>query len=239
VDVQETLPAAPMRQPSAAPGAHRWQAVAIVLVAVGVFLFLSYTIPLFIPRFFDPTVQPVRWLHGGLGIIAMVTAVVQILPGVRRRFPLFHRWNGRVYVFVGVLPSAVLLVAVLFVVRDPTNSILIFWDGVWIATTLLAWRAARRRRYLEHRRWMIYSIAVTLAAATNGGLVIIAPYIAWLVAPPVLYDSLHWFPWILHLSVAHWIVTRYTAIPYPARRVRPLAEPPVRVNRPAEAAIAE
>jgi hypothetical protein len=36
----------------------------------------------------------------------------------------------------------------------------------WIITTSLGWRAAMRRRLVEHRRWMIRSWALTLAAVT-------------------------------------------------------------------------
>lgn len=221
MEVQEALPVA---QPALSP--RRWQALGSILIGIGVAWFLAYIIPLLIPRFFDPTVEPVRTIHGAFGIIAIATAVVQILPGLRKRFPLVHRWNGRIYVFLGVLPSAIILIPVIFVMGDPTLSILMFWNALWIVTTVLAWRAVRRRQYLVHRRWMTYSIAITLTAATNGALAILSPYLTWLVPTPVLLDVIHWLTFLVHLSVAHWIVTHYTATPYPARR-RAVATTPV------------
>lgn len=195
-----------------------WQPLGVVLIAIGTVWFLSFTLPLFIPRFFDPTIAPVRVLHGGFGILALITAVLQIWPGIRRRFPRFHRWNGRVYLFGGVLPSALLLVAVLFTLRNPENTADFFWGMVWLGTSAIAWRAARRREYARHRQWMAYSVAITLVAVTNAALVVLSPHITWLVSPAVVFDSLHWFPWVTHLAIAHWLVKRYSAVPYPARR---------------------
>ncbi|GIF07019.1 DUF2306 domain-containing protein [Actinoplanes siamensis] len=195
-----------------------WQPLAVVLIAISTVWFLSFTLPLFIPRFFDPAIAPVRVLHGGFGILALITAVLQIWPGVRRRYPRFHRWNGRVYLFGGVLPGSLLLVAVLFALRNPANTADFFWSMVWLGTSAVAWRAARRREYMKHRQWMAYSVAITLVAVSNAALVVVAPHIAWLVSPAVVYDSLHWFPWVTHLAIAHWIVKHSSAVPYPARR---------------------
>ncbi|WP_018219291.1 DUF2306 domain-containing protein [Salinispora pacifica] len=200
-----------------------WQPVAVALIVLGTVWFLSFTLPLFIPRIFDPTIAPVRVLHGGFGILALVTAVLQILPGIRRRYPRFHRWNGRVYLVGGVLPSALLLVAVLFALRNPQNTADFFWCVVWLVVSGIAWRAVRQRDYAKHRRYMAYSVAITLVAVTNAGLVVVAPQISAVVSPPVLYDALHWFPWVTHLAIAHWLVTHYGATPYPARR-RQIAE---------------
>jgi hypothetical protein len=196
----------------------------VALIALGVAAFLLYIMPQFVPRVFDPRIAPVRIIHGASGILAIVCAVLQIWPGMRRRYPAFHRWNGRVYVFGGVLVSSLLLVAALFAIGEPANTASFFWAMVWLGVTALAWRAVRGRRYAEHRRWMAYSVAITLVAATNAGLVVIAEPLAPLISPAVLLDTLDWLPWVAHLAVAHWFVTRYPA-PVPARRRVETARP--------------
>lgn len=213
-----------LRKPAAVPPrpyrTWSWKVAGVAAIVAGVIWFLGFTLPLFIPRFVDPTVSAVRVLHGTFGIIAMVTAVLQILPGVRRRFPLFHRWNGRVYVFLGVLPSAVLLVGVLFDMHDVGETALFFWGMVWIGTTAVAWVAARRRQYLKHRQWMTYSVAITLVAATNAGIVELMPVLTHVFSADVIANSLTWLPWVLHLAVAHWFIRRTTSVPYPRRKPR-------------------
>jgi hypothetical protein len=191
--------------------AHRtwsWPVVGAFLITAGAVLHLSVMLPHFMPRFVDPNVAIVRVLHGSFGVLTMVTALVQLWPGMRRRFPRLHRWNGRVYVFGGVLPCSILLVGVLFSIGEPTNTAQFFWGMVWLAATAVGWRAGRRRHFAKHRQWMSYSIALTLVIPMNAGVVMATPYVAPLVSPAVVFDSLQWLTWVLHLAVAHWYVSR-------------------------------
>lgn len=185
-----------------------WPVVGVLLITAGALLHLSYMLPHFLPQFFDPAVPAVRVLHGAFGIVAMVTALLQLWPGLRRRWPLLHRWTGRVYVFAGVLPCSVLLVGLLFAIGEPTNTTDFFWGMVWLTVTVVAWRAARRGRYTEHRQWMAYSVALTLVVSTNAGLYLAALHLAPLINPAIIHDSLNWLTWVLHLAVAHWYVAR-------------------------------
>jgi uncharacterized membrane protein len=206
---QQQKPPQPTRLPRRP--AHRvwsWPVVGVLLVTAGALLHLSYLLPHFLPQFFDPAVPAVRLLHGASGIVAMVTALVQLWPGLRRRWPHVHRWNGRVYVFAGVLPSTTMLVGLLFAIGEPTTTADFFWGMAWLTVTAIAWRAARRGQFAKHRQWMSYSVALTLVVSTNAGLYVLAPHLAPLVSPAVVHDSLDWLTWVLHLAVAHWLVVR-------------------------------
>ncbi|WP_433236308.1 DUF2306 domain-containing protein [Actinomadura nitritigenes] len=214
MNVEQSIKTAPDRP--RAGGRPLWPVPAVALIALVVVWFFAYTLPKYVPRLFDPHIAAVRSLHGGLGMLAVVTAVVQIWPGMRRRYPVLHRWNGRVYVFGGVVPGALMLFGALFAIGRPDSTASFFWGVVWLWTTARAWRAVRRRRYAEHRRWMAYSVAITLVAVTNAGLVVVSPHLTWLVGQAVLLDTLDWLPWVVHLLVAHWFVTRYDAVPHPA-----------------------
>src|ERR1700757_3168827 len=34
-------------------------------------------------------------MHVGSAVVIMLAGAVQLIPGVRNRYPVFHRWNGR------------------------------------------------------------------------------------------------------------------------------------------------
>ncbi|WP_205624543.1 DUF2306 domain-containing protein [Actinomadura flavalba] len=235
------MTSSPLASPVSPPNRHGRlgrpvHGAAVAGIVVACVWFLSYTLPLYIPRIFDPEIAAVRIAHGGSGILALFTAVVQILPGVRRRFPRVHRWNGRVYVFAGVIPSGLLLFGALFAIGNPAATASFFWGSVWIWVTVIAWRAVRNRDYARHRRWMAYSIAITLVAATNAIIAVNSGRVPF-VSQAVMLDTLDWLPWVAHLAVAHWYVTRFTSVPYPAKRRRvvvppPPEEPPADERRP-------
>lgn len=224
------LPARPVKR------VWSWPVVGVLLITAGALLHLSYMLPHFLPQFYDPAVPAVRVLHGSFGIVAMVTALVQLWPGLRRRWPRVHRWVGRVYVVGGVVPCSVMLVGLLFAIGEPTNTADFFWGVVWLTATAVAWRAARRGEFAEHRQWMSYSVALTLVVTTNAGLFIAATYLAPLINPAVVHDSLNWLTWVLHLGVAHWYVVRGRSattaarkpavgakiLPFPANRRNPV-----------------
>ena len=40
-------------------------------------------------------------MHVASAVIIMLAGAVQLVPQVRNRFPVFHRWNGRIYMLAG------------------------------------------------------------------------------------------------------------------------------------------
>jgi len=94
-----------------ASGSHRrkWLAPALALVVVA---FLAYSLP---PYFTGGTRVPATFAfhypllvgHVMFASVAMVTAVVQIWPGLRAQRPVLHRRVGRVYVSTAI-PAAVI-----------------------------------------------------------------------------------------------------------------------------------
>ncbi len=117
-----------------------------------------------------PWFYPALVAHIGFGSIALLTATMQIWPWLRRTHPAVHRWSGRAYLALGVLPGglAALSVAPFTVSGGPTgqvaNSLLAL---LWLATAVAGYRAARARRYAEHREWMIRSVALAFSIVAN------------------------------------------------------------------------
>jgi hypothetical protein len=104
---------------------------------------------------------PLLVLHITFGTIALLTVPLQVWTWLRRRHPVAHRWIGRVYVFGGALPSVVL--AFLITTMSPFPSVGTTLGGIfWLVTTVMGYIRGRQRRWVEHRRWMLYSFAMAL-----------------------------------------------------------------------------
>jgi uncharacterized membrane protein len=86
------------------------------------------------------------------GVVACGGAL-QLIPQVRNRFPVFHRWNGRVFLVtvVALSFSGFYLVWVRHASLSPVATTI---NGLLILTfAFLALRAALARRIAVHRRW--------------------------------------------------------------------------------------
>ncbi|HEY3464919.1 MAG TPA: DUF2306 domain-containing protein [Amycolatopsis sp.] len=125
--------------------------------------------------------------HITFGTIAIVGVVLQIWPWLRRTHPVVHRRVGRVYVFAGALPSAVM--AGIIGAVSPFGPVVGALDVVaallWLGFTLAGWRAIRQRRYADHRKWMVRSFAMTMNTLMSRAL---SP-IAFLLVMPRVEDK--------------------------------------------------
>jgi uncharacterized membrane protein len=168
--------------PYAQSHSRRWAACALALI---VLVFLGYSLP---PYFTGATRVPATFaLHYPLLVghvmfasVAMVSAVVQIWPGLRLRHPRLHRGVGRVYVFTAI-PAAVC--AMVIGAATPFGPILAVSDvllaSLWLWLTISGYLAGRGRRVAAHRRRMVLSATVALSIITNR------------IWTPVLFVALH------------------------------------------------
>jgi len=106
-------------------------------------------------------------LHVGASPIALTLGLFQFLPNLRARRPALHRWNGRIYgltVLIGGLSGLVMSYGSL---DRPVAAVGFGMLAIiWVSVTGNAVRLAIAGRIIEHRRWMIRSFALTLAAVT-------------------------------------------------------------------------
>jgi len=153
---------------------------------------------------------PLLLVHIFTGNIAMVTLFFQLWPWLRRNHPSIHRWNGRVYVFAGAIPAALAGLVLVPLRPDPAGSLgLATMSVLWLFTTAWGWRKARQRRYVEHRRWMLYSFA--LALGTTWGRVIFLGFThieGFTMNISLLIDIANWFCWVANLLVVQWWLER-------------------------------
>lgn len=109
------------------------------------------------------------WLvfHAGFASTALLVGAVQFSRAVRKRMPQAHRWTGRMYVascLIGAVSGLVLAVGASggWVATAGFGCLAL----AWIAATAIGWQRAVSRQFASHRRWMIRSWALTLAAVT-------------------------------------------------------------------------
>jgi Predicted membrane protein (DUF2306) len=126
--------------------------------------------------------------HVALAVIVMGGGALQLVPAVRRRWPRFHRWNGRVYLI------SVLVVALggmfMKLTRGSADA---SWPvlGISLNALLIVGFAAmaifhaRARRIAAHRRW-----ALRLFLAASGVWFFRIGLMFWIVANggPVGFD---------------------------------------------------
>jgi uncharacterized membrane protein len=160
--------------------------------------------------------------HILFGSIAIITCSMQVWPWLRQHHPKVHRVSGRIYVFAGVVPSGIFAVVVTLMstIASPgamTGNLLL--SLLWFATTFAGLVAARRRRYQEHRRWMIRSFALCTSIIMNR-LWLVVFMLAFMPFLDSAYggdmDALTmdaafasiWASWIVNLMIAQWWLDR-------------------------------
>jgi predicted membrane protein DUF2306 len=132
--------------------------VPLVMVVIA---FLAYELPPYLKL--DPKLARIPHLHVNVwwhypALVAHIMFGTIALVTVRRKHPAVHRWSGRLYVFAGMLPTALLALLITpYSAGPPGNATAAI---LWIVVTFVGYAMVRKRRYADHRRWMTYSFAM-------------------------------------------------------------------------------
>ena len=208
------------------------------MLALIVLDFLGFSLP---PYFTGGTRVPATFaLHCPLLVghvmfasVAMLCAVAQIWPGLRRRHPALHRRAGRVYAYTAI-PAAVC--AIVIGAATPFGPILavsnVLLAALWLWFTVNGYLAGRAHRYAAHRRHMIRSATLALSIITNR---IWTPIL--FVALQPLQDSVFggdeekflwvvagvgaWLGWTIPMLTVQWWLTRKTVMPRSSNSQQP------------------
>ncbi|TDC99911.1 DUF2306 domain-containing protein [Nonomuraea diastatica] len=227
-----TLPATQPPPSPASPARPRWwQRPWVAPLMVVAAAFLAFSLPPYLsldpsqsrvpaPDFFPPHFV-VLSLHVVFGSVAMITCCLQIWPWFRARHPRAHRWIGRVYVFGGCLPSGVMgLVVGVATPWGPVTMVSnVLLALLWLGCTFAGWRMARQRRFVDHRRWMVRSFALTMSIITNRlhGVVLVILFTPQFDTTfggdeAALGNTVAalsaWLGWVLPLLLAEWWLER-------------------------------
>src|SRR6201993_3099444 len=106
-------------------------------------------------------------MHVSTAVVVMSAGALQLIPGVRDRFPVFHRWNGRIYMLTAVMLS----IAGLYMtwIRGSVGDLAQHIGSslgavlIWLCAAM-ALRYALVRDFKTHRRWALRLFLVASAA---------------------------------------------------------------------------
>lgn len=101
--------------------------------------------------------------HALLAAPVLLIAPLQFMPGLRQSRPVIHRWLGRVFLancmIAGLL--GVYLGATLYLPGSRVPLTLL--GSTWFFFSALAWQAARRKDFANHRKFAIRAFALGAA----------------------------------------------------------------------------
>jgi uncharacterized membrane protein len=142
------------------------------------------------------------------GLMFMILGPMQFMSRLRKKHPVFHRWNGRVYLIaaytVGI--SALILPFLFQPIGGMVEATASFLFGLYFLIALtMAWLQILQQNIVEHRKWMIRAFSIGLAVAT------IRPIVGLFFAfsglqPREFFGIAFWIGFTLHAIAAElWI----------------------------------
>lgn len=101
--------------------------------------------------------------HVLLASVVTLCGLMQLVPGLRRKWPRLHRWTGRTFLSLAIVMalSGVWLTVVRGTYLSVISAVAILIDGLLILIFAgLAWRHAIQRRFVQHRVWALRTFMV-------------------------------------------------------------------------------
>jgi hypothetical protein len=118
--------------------------------------------------------------HVLLAAIIIFGGTLQLVPQIRARAAVVHRWNGRVFIIAAMLAALAGLYMVWIrggTTGGITNGLIISGNALLILLFCgLAWRAGAARNIVSHRRWALRAFMVT-----NGVFFLRLGFAAWII----------------------------------------------------------
>jgi uncharacterized membrane protein len=192
--------------------AWMWLVLALsALIAIGSYRYFLPGSPGAAPTVLANRLAPTGALvvHIACAATALLIGPFQFIAAIRARWPRWHRRLGTAYVGLCLVGGLAALVLALGAATGPITTAGFGSLAIaWLFCTASAWRFARARDFVRHRRWMIRSFALTLAAVTLR-LYLPVIFIAHLDFD-TSYRAISFLCWVPNLIVAElWL--RYSA----------------------------
>jgi hypothetical protein len=179
-------------------------AVVVVVLALAIPPHLTYD-PAHFNKNFPRLDFRLSLIHLTLGSIALVTVCLNIWPWLRIRYPVVHRWVGRVYVFAAIPGSLLTIPLVLLNNAWQADLGALATGGFWFATIVMGYVTIRRDDQVRHRRWMTYSFAMATSFVWGP---ILVEFFASPAQLPYLVEAIRWVGPLVNLGVAKWWLDR-------------------------------
>ena len=146
------------------------------------------------------------YTHVFTSILVLTFGFIAIL---RRNFGIknLHKISGKIYVFLILLLAAPSGIYMGFLANGGALAKLSFilLGIAWFSSTFLAFKFALKGKFIEHKKWMWRSFALTLSAITlRMWKVIIIQYVD--IAPMDLYNIIAWLGWIPNILIVEYLI---------------------------------
>lgn len=146
------------------------------------------------------------YVHIFASTLTLLLGPWQFVSRLRKAWPKGHRWLGRIYLGLGVLPGGLagLYMSLYSFGGAVSHSGFAILAALWLWTGAMAYSTARARRFAEHRRWMIRNFSLSLAAVTLRAM--LGAGFASGLRFEAFYPWLAWLCWLPNLVVAEWML---------------------------------
>ena len=107
-------------------------------------------------------------LHVVPGLVYMALAPLQFVGRIRRKYPSYHRWSGRLLATAGlILGAAALFISLVFPYSGTAERLVVGAFSIFFLISIAKGvQSARASRYAEHREWMMRAFAIGLSIVT-------------------------------------------------------------------------
>ena len=101
--------------------------------------------------------------HMGIATPVLLIAPLQFLASLRSARPEVHRWLGRTFLSASILAGLLAIWLGATIQYQGSRIPLAMFGALWIAFSAAAWVCARKRDFVNHRKFVIRSFAIGLA----------------------------------------------------------------------------
>jgi hypothetical protein len=147
----------------------------------------------------------ITFLHILPGALFMILGPLLFLPGIRARYPRFHRRSERVVIGCGYIIglSALILPFMMKPIGGLNEAAATTFFAIYFLITLTM--ASRTRNPALHHEWMIRMFSIGLAIGTIRPIIVLFFVFSGLL-PQVFFGTAFWIGFTLHLVLAEaWI----------------------------------
>lgn len=149
-------------------------------------------------------------LHILPALLFIVLGLMQFIKRIRTKYPTLHRWNGRVFLIIGVVVGITgIVMGFKMAISGVSETAAITFFGAWLLFALTkAFLLIRKQKIELHREWMIRAFATGMAVTTTRPIVGIFFATSRLtdLTPQDFFGTALWIGFTLHLILAEvWI----------------------------------
>ncbi|MES2800473.1 MAG: DUF2306 domain-containing protein [Bacteroidota bacterium] len=148
------------------------------------------------------------YVHVFSSPIVIITGFLQFFKIFIKRYPTFHRWIGRLYIFTLLFfaaPSG-LLIGLYANGGYFTQVMFVLLASCWMISGFLAYHFARKKEFKIHGDWMLRNYALTISAITLRFYAYLFDVFSVPLGQIESYQVLSFLSWVPNLVVAELII---------------------------------